>query len=113
MNGNNETSETVELLWEELLAFPAARRGGAVRHALSMQPDGAFDPALPTGRLRALLAECWELFVSTPVPISHLRTILQPPLDTDFRIRIGRFNAVGDNDQLLAALELLFKQVGK
>lgn len=63
-----------------LIALPPQLRGQLVMSAVAMRPSPTLELSFATGEVRNAFAELWEAKFASPLPITALRALLDPPL---------------------------------
>ena len=79
-HANTRVCSAANELAQQLLAIPPGRRGAMMQSVASFRTHDSLDEAFEAGRFRAAFAQLWEERFKTPVPITALRSSLEPPI---------------------------------
>lgn len=108
MNANQTHNENFGELIQLIRQLPPSERAAALLSAVSFQPAENLEESFAIGPLRAAWADEWERLTGEPVPVGHLRSLLEPPLPIGTVLSFLQLNGLGNADEISTALEEVF-----
>jgi hypothetical protein len=99
-----------------LVTVPSGLRGPLLMSVVSFRPNENLDGSFVVGDYRAAFAEYWEARFKSAVPVTALRSALDPPIPIRTAIEFNKFALTRDApdiDAYLATLVQYLADVGK
>jgi hypothetical protein len=103
----SQTAAVPSRLATLLESVPAGVRGPLLMSAVSFRPNATLESSFAVGEVRAAFADYWESKFNRAVPVTALRSALDPPIPVRTAIEFGKFAITRDAADIDAYLATL------